>query len=135
MVEKRDPVGEPYHLTLQSDRHGPFRVARHTVEGLEREVQSFPVLFQLLADPDALQIVFEASGAERVQRSFSRVSVGCVTYIVSQAYRLGEVLVEHKGSGYGPCDLRYFQSVSHPGTVVVTLRRQEHLCLLFQPPE
>ena len=45
---------------------------------------------------------------------------------------LREVLVQPQGSGNGPGDSRYLQSVGHTGAVVVALRAQKNLGLMHQ---
>ena len=57
----------------------------------------------------------------------------CVPKVVSQSYRLGEVLVEVQRPGDCPSDLGDLQSVGESGCVVVAERSDEDLGLVLQP--
>ena len=55
--------------------------------------------------------------------------------IMPQRNGFHQFLIEPERLGYGPCILRDLQRMRQPGPVVVPLRRQKHLRLIFQPAE
>ena len=54
---------------------------------------------------------------------------------MGQADRFGQILVERQVAGDRPADLGDLEHVSQPGDVVVPLRVDEYLCLVFEPAE
>ena len=58
-----------------------------------------------------------------------------VSEIVSQAQGFGEILVQPKGASDRPPDLRNFNAVGEPDSVVIAIGRDEHLRLVAQSTE
>lgn len=54
-----------------------------------------------------------------------------VTEIMSESYRLGEILVEPESSRDGTADLRYLQGMRQASPVVITSGRQKYLSLVL----
>ena len=55
--------------------------------------------------------------------------------IVHERDRLGQILIEAHGPRQRPGDLRHLDRMCQPRAIMVTLMRDEHLCLVLQPPE
>ena len=107
---------------------------------LEGQVQPaecrVPVL-QTIHHAQRLEIVLEAS--ERlhalIERILSRVTERRVTEIVGEADRLGQVFIESHGSRHRPGNLRHLERMGQPGSVMVALVIDEHLCLVEETPK
>ena len=55
--------------------------------------------------------------------------------VVSERQGLREIFVETERAAYGSCDLRHFQAVGQPGSVVIALVIDKNLRLVGQPAE
>jgi hypothetical protein len=60
---------------------------------------------------------------------------GGMTKIMTQGNGFGKHFVELKSPGHSSGDLRNFQGMREAGSVMITRRRQKHLCLVLKPPE
>src|SRR5258706_1941185 len=70
-----------------------------------------------------------------IERVLAGVPKRRVPEIVREGQRLGEVLVQRQHAGQRARDLCNLERVRKPRTVVVALVLNEHLRLVFQPPE
>ena len=93
------------------------------------------VLLEHVDDPQALLVVVEPAGHERVEHPLAGVAERRVAEIVAERDRLGQLLVQAQHLGDGPRDLRHLERVGQPRPVVVAARREEDLRLVLQPPE
>ena len=94
-------------------------------------------LFEHINDSQRLSVMVEAAGRlkQLVENILAGVPEGCVSQIMGQCYRFGQVLVKAKIAGYRPTDLGYFDSVCQAGPVMVLLMRYEDLGFVFQTAE
>jgi hypothetical protein len=60
---------------------------------------------------------------------------GSVTEVVPEGYGLGQVFVQTQSAGNGARDLRHLERVGEASAVVVSDRREENLCLVFETTE
>ena len=60
---------------------------------------------------------------------------GCVSEIMRECNRFGQVLVEMKSPGYRPADLRDFKAVRQTGSKQVAFMIDENLRFVLQSPE
>ena len=58
-----------------------------------------------------------------------------VTQIMAEGNGFGQVLVELQGPGDGSGDPHDLQGMGQPGSVMIPLRLQKHLCFVLEPPE
>ena len=113
----------------------PFRVLGDAVADLPRQVQPLAVVLQDVDDAEALLVVVEAAGHQRVDDALAGVAERRVAEIVAERDRFGELLVQPQHLGDGARDLRDLERVREPRAVVIAGRREEHLRLVLQPPE
>ena len=146
VVHVGDEVRDPQHLPLQRRRplRGvqpdgravlPLRMPADAVPHLPAEVQSPPVVFQHVHDPQALLVVPEPARHQLVQHVLAGVPERRVAKVVPERDRLGQLLVQAQHLGDGPGDLRHLQRVRQAGAIVIACRGEEHLRLVLQPPE
>ena len=67
-----------------------------------------------------------------IERFFARMPVRCVSQVVPERDRLGQILVKPQRPRYGARDLAYFERVCQPRAIVIALRRQKHLRLVLK---
>ena len=101
----------------------------------QRQVQAAAVVLEHVDDPQALLVVPEAAGHERVEHALAGVAERRVAEVVAERDRLGELLVQPQHLGDGARDLRHLERVRQPRAVVVAGRGEEDLRLVLQPPE
>ena len=99
------------------------------------EVQAAPVALQPVHDAQALLIVAEAGFIDLVQCALARVAERRMAEIVAEGDRLGEILVQLQRTRDGARDARDLQRVGQARAVVVALRLEEDLGLMFQAAE
>ena len=104
------------------------------------EVQSIEFgigCFQPGDDADRMGIVVEAAGSRErgAQRILAGMAERRMAEVVSEAQRLGQVLVEAERPRHRPADLRHFQAVRQADPVVVAVRRDEHLSFMAEAAE
>ena len=135
VVDVGDPVDEPHDPALQrGGRLGPG-VAQDAVTDRPGEVQPLEPV------DHAQRVLVVAKGpppapAHRlVQHLLAHVAEGRVPEVVPERDRLGQVLVERQSPGHVAGDPRGLERMREPRAVVITLRRDEHLGLVLQPPE
>ena len=77
----------------------------------------------------------KAIGTQFIQDPFAGVSKGRMAQIMSQGNGLSQILVQAQGAGNGTGNLCHFQRMGQTGTVMVTLRSQKYLGLMFESSE
>jgi hypothetical protein len=139
VVDVRDPIDEPHHPALERQGLLRPRVVEDPVAHRLRKVEPPPVALQYVHHPKGLTVVPEApSGAlaeRRIQGLLANVPERRVAEVVAQPDRLGEVLVQLQRPRHGSRDPARLERVRKPRLVVVTLRCDEHLGLVLEPPE
>ena len=132
MVYVGDAVGQPDAYRLKGVVGCAVRVVQYAHSRLITEVKSPAVTLDAVHNSKALLVVVKAAGAKLAQRTLAGVSEGRVTEVVTEGYRLRQILVELqrpcKRSGKS-ADL---QRVRQSRAVVVALRTEEHLRLVLQ---
>ena len=113
----------------------PFRVLRDAVAHFPRQVQPAAVVLEHVDDAQALLVVVEAAGHQRVDDALAGVAERRVPEIVAERDRLGQLLVQPQHLGDRARDLRHLERVREPRAVVIAGRREEHLRLVLQPAE
>ena len=93
------------------------------------------VVLEHVDDAQALLVVLEPAGNERLQDALARVSERRVAEIVAERDRLGQLLVQPQHLGDAARDLRHLERVGQPRAVVIALGREEDLRLVLQPAE
>ena len=93
------------------------------------------VVLEHVDDAQALLVVVEAAGHERVEHALAGVAERRVAEVVAERDRLGQLLVQAQHLGDGARDLRDLERVRQPRAVVVAGRREKHLRLVLQPAE
>ena len=64
--------------------------------------------------------MFKTTGAEFIEDTFSSMTKGGVSKVMSQSYCLYKILIETEGSGNCSCNLGYFQGMGKSCTVVIS---------------
>ena len=100
-----------------------------------RQVQPLSVLFQPLHNAQALFVMVKRPTGSAAQRTLACVAKGRMPQIVAQRNSFGQIFVQIHPPRDGSGDLGNFQRMGQSGAVVVTLRRQKHLCLMLQASE
>ena len=88
-----------------------FRMPRDAVAHFPRQVQALAVVFEQINDAEALLVVLEPSGHERLEHTFAGVAERRVPEVVAERDRLGELLVEPEHLRNAARDLRHFERV------------------------
>ena len=133
VVDVGDDVGDAGDLPLDragavrrvgADRDAvlPFRVPGDPVAHFPREVQPLPVVLEDVDDAEALLVVLEPAGHQRLQDAFAGVSERRVPEIVAERDRLGQLFVQPKHLGDAARDLRDLERVRQARAVVIALR-------------
>ena len=110
-------------------------MAPDAVAHFPREVQARAVVLEHVDDSQALLVVTEPAGHERVEHALAGMAERRVAEVVAQRDRLGQLLVQPQHLGDRARDLRHLERVRQARPVVVAGRREEHLRLVLQPPE
>src|SRR6185295_11224593 len=105
---------------------------RDAVAHFPREVQSRAVVLQRVDDAEALLVVVEAAGHQRVDDALTGMAERCVAEIVAERDRFGELFVQPQDLGDRARDLRDLERVRQPRAVVIAGRREEHLRLVLE---
>jgi len=63
---------------------------------------------------------------------FTRMAKGRMADIMGKAQRLGQILIEPQRTRNGAADLRDFKAVGQADTVMIAIRRDEHLRLVAE---
>ena len=113
--------------------HQPFERLPGEIDPVEARI----FLFQLGDDAQRLRIVVEAAGALHggVERALAGVAERRMAEIMRERERLGQILVDAKGSGERAGDLRDFEAVGQPRAVMIAFVIDEDLGLVVQPAE
>ena len=135
VVDVGDPVRKPDNLSLQGLRLVRAAVAQDAPADLIGQIQAQAVLFQLVHHPQRLLVVVEGDPHDLRQCRLSCMAEGSMAQVVTHGGCLGQVFIQAQGSGNGPGDPGYLQSMGHPGPVMVALRLQKHLGLMHQAAE
>ena len=113
----------------------PFRVLGDAVAHFPGEVQAAAVVLEHVDDAQALLVVVEAAGHQRVDDALAGVAERRVAEIVAERDRFGELLVQAQDLRDRARDLRHLERVRQARAVVIAGRREEHLRLVLQPAE
>jgi hypothetical protein len=128
-----DFVRESHHIPLPSRRFGFTGVIANPVTHLHCQIQPDSVFLDYLDHPNTLLGV--AKSETSVQDSLAVVPERRVPQVVTQRDCFGQVLVESQSPSDCSGNLCHLEGVSEPRPVMVGLREQKHLCLVFEPPE
>ena len=147
VVDVGDEVGDAHDLPFDRARAQrrrpsptgaprlPFRVLGDAVAHFPRQVQPAAVVLEHVDDAQALLVVVEAAGHQRVDDALAGVAERRVPEVVAERDRLGQLLVQAQHLGDRARDLRHLERVRQPRAVVIAGRREEHLRLVLQPAE
>ena len=140
VVEVGDAIDHPHDVALErAGRIGPTRMAEDAVAHRLGQVESPPVAFEHLDDPQRLLVVPEALAEAcldaGVQRALADVTERRMAEVVANADRLDQVLVESQGPRHRARDLGDLDRVGETRAVVIALGQHEHLGLVLEPPE
>ena len=75
----------------------------------------------------------EPFGGQPVQNPLPAVAKRRMPEIVPEGDCLDQIFIQPKGAPYGPGNLRNFQRVRQPGSVVISLRLNKNLRLVLHP--
>jgi hypothetical protein len=115
-------------------------VLEHAFPTLESQIEAGEIgitLFELIDHAKRLQVVFEASVFAHafVERILAGVSERGVSEVMSEAYGLGQGLIEIERPGDGTTDLRDLERMRDAGSIQVAFMIDEYLCLVDEPPK
>ena len=124
-------IAEPARVFTRTMLEDAFARFKAEIEAVERAV----VLFELIDDGEALQVVLEAAVIAHafVQRILARVAEWRMTQIVRKRNRFDEILVHPQVARDRTRDLRHFEAVREPRAKQVALVIDEDLRLVFEP--
>ena len=100
-------------------------VPQDAVTHLRRQIESGPVVFQNINNPQTLPDVVETVGEQIVENPFAGMAKRRVSEVVTKSDGLGQVLVELQRPGHGTGDLRHLQGMGQTGPVMITFRGRE----------
>jgi hypothetical protein len=91
-------------------------------------------MFQRRDDAQALGVMVEPAMRLQagIQRPLAGVAERWMAEVMGQRQRFGEILVETELPGQRASDLRHFQRMREPGSVVIAFVEHEYLGLVFQ---
>ena len=136
VVDVGHAVCQANDVGLERAARLPGRVVEDADARLVAEVQAAAVALDAVDDAHALLIVPEAdAGIDRVERALSRVAERRVAEVVPETDGLGEIFVEFERAGDRAREPRDLERVRQARAVMVALRAQEHLRLVFQAAE
>jgi hypothetical protein len=103
VVDVGDAVGRTHDLAFEGRGLRITCVVEYPVPDLPGKVQASALVFQNLDHAKALNVVVKLLGARKKlgERALPYVSERCMPQVVSERYRLREVLVEPQGASYG----------------------------------
>lgn len=96
---------------------------------------AFLTIFKDLHYSHALFVVGERNCGDIIQGFFAGMAEWRMAQVVAESDRVGKVFIDPQRSCDCSCKLRYFKCMRKTGPVMVSKRRQKHLCLMLQPPE
>ena len=132
MVDVGDAVDEPDDLAFERRRLPLAGVREDPVADLMGEVER-------ASDPERLLVVSESAVEPllhgRVERVLARVPERRVPHVVTEADRLGQILVQAQRSCDDARDRGRLERVGHPRAVVISLRVDEDLRLALEASE
>ena len=111
----------------------PFECFAMPSRTSQRQVQPAAVVLEHVDDAQALLVVVEAAGHERVDDALAGVAERRVAEVVAERDRFGQLLVQPQHLRDRARDLRHLERVRQPRAVVIARRREEHLRLVLQP--
>ena len=101
----------------------------------QREIQALPSFSRTSTIAQALLVMTEPAGHQRVEHALTGVAERRVPEVVAERNGLGQFLVQLQHLRDGPRDLRHLERVRQTGPVVIAGGCEEHLRLVLQPPE
>jgi hypothetical protein len=131
VIDIGNPVSYFNDLSLQGGRLHRAGVVQNPVPHFPCQVKA-SAPFQVINHPEALFVMLKSGLKNLVQRCFAGMPKWCVAEVMAQGYRFGKVLIKPQRPGYRPGNLCDFHSVSEPGAVMISLRDNKHLCLMFE---
>ena len=146
VVHVGDEVRHPHDLPFQ--RRCPFGrvdanrraflalgVAADAIANFPGEVQAATIVLEHVDDTQALLVVSEPPGHERVEHTFAGMTEWRVAQVMTKSDRLGQLLVQAKDLGDRARDLRHLECVREPRAIVIAFGGKEDLRLVLQPPK
>ena len=131
MMDIRYLVRELYDLSLQRKGNSIHLMIKDPISHFFSEVHARAVLFQQINRAKALLMVLKSFGTDTVKRPLAGVSKWCVSQVMPKRDGLHQVLIETQCLSNCPGILQDFKRMSHSCPVVVSVRRQKYLRLVF----
>src|SRR4051794_11763372 len=103
-----------------------------TIADLLGQIKPLTIFFQDVNNAKALLIVAK-SGPETTDRRFTRMPEGRMAEIVTHADGFDQIFIQPQSAADGSCDLRHFQGVREPSSIVVARRTDEDLGFVHKP--
>ena len=113
-----DDIGKADYLPFLCLRR-LIGVLQYTVPYLIGQVQPFAAVFKAIDHSQALLVVVETVRVELIEHSLSSVSERCMSEVVPEGNRFGEVLIELQGSRHSSCYLRDLKRMGKSCSVMV----------------
>jgi hypothetical protein len=102
---------------------------------LPGEIKPQTIILQDINHTQALFIMSESFAAELVQDILTDVPERGMSQVMAQGNCLGQILIQIESTAYGAGYLGNLQGMCEPGYVMVPLRSNEDLCLVFEATE
>ena len=106
MVDVSDPVSKTHYISL-TGCSGPVGMAKNAVADRLGEIQSLAVLFDVVGYTDALLIMTVSVGANLIQDTFTAVSEGRMSQVMSQCNGFCQIFIQMQRTGNGTGNLGY----------------------------
>ena len=135
MMNIGDFVRKTDNLAFQSRRMGTGSMIQNPISCFPRQIQPLPVLLQNLYYPDTLTEMGKSVRIDLIQRALTCMTEGSMSQIMSQRDRLYQILIQPESLCNRSRNLGYFQGMGKTVSVMISLRCQKYLGLIFQPPE
>ncbi len=130
-----DLVTSAYNLPLQCLGNICPGMSKNSHANLICQIQPSAVMLQNVHDPQTLLIVMERDTQTFAQCGLPRVAEWRVSQIMPHCNCLSQILIQAKCPRYCSGNSADLQRVGHPGPIVVSLRTQENLSFVHQPPK
>ena len=111
------------------------RVAGDAVLNFICKVQTLAVVFDIINNSHALEVVLKTVGTNLIEDIFPRMTERRVPQIVPQSNSLRQILIQAESTGNRPCYLGDLKRVGKTCPVVISHGRKENLRFLLQPSE
>src|SRR5215472_16583618 len=108
---------------------------RNPVTDFPGEVQPPAIVLEDVHDAQALLVMLEPAGDERLQHALARVAERRVPEIVPECDRLRQLFVQPQHLGDAARDLRDLEGMRESRAIVIAFRREKDLRLVLQAAE